>query len=111
MPGRSGAVQAVQKRNGEFATEADDMAATLRSHWSDVFRARGVDEQLLQTWLEEDRACRETPAIERAPDAPSHGALRNLRVTKRHVRKAIAETGSSAPRPDGIPYRAWKQLR
>ena len=26
MPGRSGAVQAVQKRNGEFATEAEVLA-------------------------------------------------------------------------------------
>ena len=110
MPGRSGSIRAIQKRSGEFATEADDMAATLRSHWSGVFKSRGVDEQLLQTWLDEDRTSRGPPSAGSGRGAPSHRALQDVLVTKGHIRKAIDAAGRSAPGPDGIPYRAWAQL-
>ena len=110
MPGRGGAVQAVQKKNGELATDADDMAATLRTHWSEVFTAKGVDTQLLRTWLDDDRAAREETSSSSSSGAPSHQVLRDLRITKRHVQKAIGTSKDSAPGPDGIPYRAWRNL-
>ena len=116
MPGRGSAIPAIQRPNGEFATETGDMASILREHWSAVFKAQGVDEALLQEWLAEDRATRaDGPRDGRAVEppaecAPSHRALQNLRISRQHVRLAIQTSKNTSPGPDGIPYRAWRLL-
>ncbi len=102
-PGKSDSIGAVIDDRGRYLTEPQAMADFLRGHWSEVFRARGVDQSRLQTWLDDD-------AVERGSAAPTHEALRQLRVRRRDVRKALKKSNNSAPGPDGIPYGAWRAL-
>eukprot|EP00959_Pyramimonas_sp_CCMP1952_P357118 7477544-Pyramimonas_sp.AAC.1 len=42
--------------------------------------------------------------------APSHSELLRVRPSRRHMQRAIALSGNSAPGPNGIPYSAWRRL-
>ena len=78
------------------------MASTLRSHWSTIFTAKGIDEALLERWLDEDLDNR--PASESQPfprDA--------FKLKKKHIRYAILNAKNTAPGPDGIPF--WARSR
>ncbi len=102
-PGKCGAIGALIDERGRFLTDPQAMANFLRHHWANVFRARDIDQDRLQTWLEEDEQ-------DRAQQGPSHEALRGLRLRRRDIRKAIKLSNNSAPGPDGIPYGAWRAL-
>ena len=78
-----------------------------------MFRAQGVDNALLQKWLAEDRAARGDSSVdagERGTQAPTHQALRQLRVTKEHIRRAIATSKNTSPGPDGVPYKIGRAV-
>ena len=81
-PGRCGAVRAIKDRSGTHLTEPAAMAAALRTHWQQVFRARGIDEDLLQQWLKED-------ADHRAEQGPLRDGLLHQRLENEHVAKAL----------------------
>ena len=100
-PGKSDSIGAVIDDRGRFLTDPQAMADHLRQHWAEVFRARGVGQDRLKTWLDEDTA-------ERGTTAPLHDALRNLRVRRRDIKRALKRSNDSAPGPDGIPYGAWR---
>ena len=102
-PGKGGAVGAVVGDRGEVLSDPQDMANHLRKHWAEVFRARGVDETKLQTWLDED-------GQQRSEQGPTHDAVQGLRLRKRAIRKALKLSNNSAPGPDGLPYGAWRAL-
>ena len=88
---------------GRFLTDPQAMADLLRSHWSEVFAAKGIDEDKLDAWLQDDGRAR-------GAEAPSHHELHSVRVKKRHIRMALKLSNNSAPGPDGIPYGALRAL-
>ena len=98
-PGKSDSLGAIQLPNGDVATDPAAMAKALTEHWAQVFTERGIDEAMLERWLQEDLDAR--PPAERRPLEP-----RMLRVKRRHVLSAILRSNNSAPRPDGIPFSA-----
>ena len=102
-PGRCSSVKAVRDGDGTYLTESSSIANALRTHWREVFRARGIDEARLQVWLAED-------AAERGRRAPSHHNLRGVQLTRRHIRTALSTSNNSAPGPDGLPYAAWRRI-
>ena len=102
-PGKSDSIGAVIDDRGRFLTDPQAMADHLRQHWAEVFRARGVDQNRLNTWLDDDTA-------ERGSTAPAHDALRNLRVRRRDIKRALKKSNDSAPGLDGIPYGAWRTM-
>ena len=106
-PGRSAALTAVEDSEGTICTDGPSMATALRRHWEDTFSARRLDGNLRREWLREDA------------DSPDglHAAVRPLlakpeawELRRADVQKAISQTSSSAPGPDGIPYAAWRRL-
>eukprot|EP00959_Pyramimonas_sp_CCMP1952_P426008 8923009-Pyramimonas_sp.AAC.1 len=84
--------------SGVAQTNLDDMVAVLRAHWKSVFWGRGHSSDLLCTWAEEDQAAR--PA-----ERPLQGLPVQVRLRRRHVRRALKLTGNAAPSPDGIPFK------
>jgi len=102
-PGKGGSVGAIRCGGGALATDAASMAKVLSQYWGDVFRSRGVDEELLKTWVAEDIAVRQ-----------SHGelqpAMADVRLLRKHVAAAVHHSNNSCPGPDGIPYAAWRRL-
>ena len=77
-------MQALLLGDGTHATNPEEMAAALNSHWAEVFKANGIDADLLQEWLREDsehrRSDLEPPAgpVTAGGWAPSHSEV--LRV-------------------------------
>ncbi|CAK0832879.1 unnamed protein product, partial [Prorocentrum cordatum] len=57
-PGRAGGVSAVERPDGEVVTCPDGKANALRSHWGQVFKAKGIDTALLRAWTDEDEDTR-----------------------------------------------------
>ncbi len=102
-PGRGGSIGAVLDNRGHFLTEPQDMANHLRSHWSKVFKAKGVNKRKLDQWLADDKT-------KRSEAGPSHEALRGVKVRRRDIRKALKLSNNSAPGPDGIPFGAWRAM-
>ncbi len=102
-PGNASSFGAITDQRGRVITDAQGMVAILRDHWSKTFQANGVDEERLQAWLQEDQEHRQV-------HGPSHSPLADLRLRKRHIRKAIKLSNNSAPGPDGLPYGAWRAM-
>jgi hypothetical protein len=91
---------ALSTPDGHVTSRPDDMAEILREHWGGVFKARATDALEEKLWLDRIREqCR--PSDARWHD-PKSWAIR-----RRHIRKAIATSGHSAPGPDGIIYSAY----
>ena len=68
-----------------------------------MFRSRGVDEELLKTWVAEDIAVRQ-------PHGELQPAMADVRLLRNHVAAAVHHSNNSCPGPDGIPYAAWRRL-
>ena len=68
-----------------------------------MFKAKGINQDKLNSWLDED-------TDHRSQHGPSHDDVRNIVVRRRHVRKALKLSNNSAPGPDGIPYGAWRAM-
>ncbi len=102
-PGKSGAIGAVIDNRGKFLTDPQAMANHLRLHWANVFKAKGVNQERLQAWLDED-------SDGRAEQGPTHEGLRSIRLKRRAIRQALKQSNNSSPGPDGIPYGAWRAL-
>ena len=102
-PGRAGAVNAVRNPRGEIRTDSESIAKLLKTHWSNIFLAQGIDSVRLKLWLEEDQDDR--PFAEFLPFPAD-----KFKLTKKHIRRAIDHSNNSAPGPDGIPFAAWRKL-
>ena len=103
LPGGSSSIKALNHPSGEYLTDPSSMADVLRDHWAAVFQARGVREELLDSWLQDDLAHREA-------HGPLHSSLQHVRMTKRHIERAVRCSNNSSPGPDGIPYEAWRAM-
>lgn len=106
-PGRTSSLSAVVDPNGRVATDPEEVAAVLRGHWAQVLAARRCDGEALERWLAEDEAADPTE-FGRDPLPPRGAGAWTPR--RSDVAWAIAQSGSSAPGPDGIPYAAWRKL-
>ena len=111
-------MQALLLRDGTHATSPGEMAAALNSHWAEVFKANGIDADLLQEWLREDSENRvgatgEPPAglVPAGGWAPSHSELLRVRPRRLRALRAMTVLGTSAPGPNGIPCSASRRLR
>ena len=83
--------------------EPAKMADILKKHWSEVFESRGVDVDLLGTWVEDD-------ARSRRDDGSVQELMKWVKVSRKHVVQAIERSNDSSPGPHGIPYRAWRRM-
>eukprot|EP00974_Lingulodinium_polyedra_P092126 8927486-Lingulodinium_polyedra.AAC.1 len=80
------------------------MADALRSHWSGIFTAGGIDRGLLKKWVDED--------IASGPSGAARSPLRPFpKLRRSHIKQAIDSTGNTSPGPDGIPFAAWRKCR
>ncbi|CAK0848639.1 unnamed protein product [Prorocentrum cordatum] len=102
-PGRVSAVDCVLDEHGEARTTPEEMAATLRTHWGKVFQRRGVDDDMLAEWLDQDSDHR--PLDQLGPFPP-----RSFRLKKKHIREAIRRSSCSSPGPDGLSFLAWRRI-
>ena len=98
-PGCSDTIGAILDSQGKYLTDPQSMANYLQLHWKEVFKAKGINQEKLNSWLNED-------TDHRSQHGPSHDDDRNIVVRRRHVRKALKLSNNSAPGPDGIPYGA-----
>ena len=73
----------------------------LRGHWEQVFKQKGVDQQLMDAWLQEDAQHLPTDCHEHLPHEV---------VPRATFRKAVKLIGNSAPGRDGIPFKAWRRV-
>ena len=102
-PGACSTIGGIQSREGGVEHEPAKMADILRKHWSEVFESRGVDVDLLGTWVEDD-------ARSRRDDGSVQELMKWVKVSRKHVVQAIERSNDSSPGPDGIPYRAWWRM-
>ena len=98
-PGSCGSVAALKCADGSMATTPDAIAHELRKHWGQVFSHRAHDDPTLHTWLRQELG-----------SSGSFGNDVDWEVSIENVLHAIKVAPSTAPGPDGIPYRAWKKL-
>ena len=68
-----------------------------------MFSARGVDEERLRTWIDEDLELRRDRG-------EMQEAMQHVRLQREQVEAAIRHSNNSSPGPDGIPYAAWRRL-
>jgi len=102
-PGRNSCIDAVLCDDGTVVTAPEDMAKTLRSHWSSVFERRGVEENKLKEWVADD-------IEERTHLGELQTLLANLKLARDHIKTALDRSNNSSPGPDGVPYLAWRRL-
>jgi hypothetical protein len=107
VPGATVWLTAMADEHGQVTTDPARMAELLRDHWQSVFSERGIDQDLLQRWLDEIVPERRlSGSLDGLPPAGSA----SWRLRKVDIATAIKEANASAPGPDRIPYVAWKRL-
>ena len=97
---------AVVNEAGVVLTDANDIAAAQKAHWSEVFKERHVDTSKIDRWLEEEKGKGSRAMHAGIPPADDH----RWKFREKDVRRAIDLAGKSAPGPDGIPFEAYKKL-
>jgi DNA-binding FrmR family transcriptional regulator len=63
--GANGSIKAMKDEQGMIRTDPKGMIDILQQHWAEVFRGRGVNEDLLEQWLKQMYPQEETPSLER----------------------------------------------
>ena len=81
--------------DGTVTTEPQRMAEEINSHWQKVFDEKRIDVDAAEEFL--SRFARRFPDIE-------------WFLSEEEFLEVIVRTGNSAPGPDGIPYRAWRNV-
>jgi len=77
------------------------MSVALRTHWARVFSGAGINQDILDRWLDED--VDNKPLTDVMPFDPSKMQLR-----KKHIIHALRHSNNSTPGLDGIPFMAWR---
>ena len=104
-PGMGGSVGAIRNKTGEVVTDPGEMAEAQKEHWEDIFQERLVDLKKVKKWLSEEKSCQHN-----MHDKILGGKDDKWKVRPRHIKRAIDMTGQSAPGPDGIPFKAYRNL-
>ena len=68
-----------------------------------MFRARGVDDDKLWEWIQDDLQ-------ERRDTNQGHEVMQTLTLQREHIEAALSRSNNSPPGPDGVPYSAWRRL-
>ena len=96
-----------------------DMIGVLQEYWAEVFRERGIDEAKLKGWLEERYPAEAIPtrALQRNTEGQHHWrvglpteASQQWEVKKSDLANSIKQSKNSAPGPDGLPHKVWREL-
>ena len=115
--GSTGAIKAMRDTAGEVHTEPQAMVGTLQQHWEEVFTKKEVDEGMLERWLSEMYP--KGAGNPRKRDAHGRTGWRfglppendgRWQITKKDVARATKMSKDSAPGPDGLPHKVWKEL-
>jgi len=104
-PGAATGLVALKKRNGNVTTDPQEIAKELEEYWQEIFKKKEVDEKRLRAWLEEE--CDEEGSVKSLLMKVED---KEWSLEHHHAKKAIDNSGDSAPGPDGIPYVAWRKL-
>jgi hypothetical protein len=117
--GTTGAIKAMKSSAGDIRTDAKGMIEVLQEHWSEVFQKRGVEEDLLEDWLKEMYPLDVRDELQRKRSSgggqhwskglPPEGSGQ-WDTRRGDLEKAIKQSKNSAPGPDGIPHKVWKEL-
>ena len=97
IPGSSKDIAAMTGDDGKVTTDTADIAKLLNQHWQKVFSRNATNRALRSEWLEHVRG-------------KFRVSKEQLRPSKDIVRKVIAESGSSAPGPDSVPFEVYRSL-
>jgi hypothetical protein len=117
--GATETIKAMRSDKGEVRTDSEGILEVLQSHWKEVFKMRGVHEETLSEWLDEIYPSSAGPEQERKRDAEGRASWRQglpteasgrWEVKKGDLARAVKQSKNSAPGPDGIPHKAWKEL-
>ena len=95
-PGSCLKIGAIQAEDGRVVYDAGRMVKVLQQHWAKVFEARGVDTNILDTWVAEDKSARI------AVDATQQ-LMRFVVFARSHAKQALDRSNDSAPGHDGVP--------
>ena len=63
--GANGSIKAMKDEQGMIRTDPKGMIDILQQHWAEVFRGRGVNEELLEQWLKQMYPREGTPSTKR----------------------------------------------
>ena len=74
--GETGAIKAMRDRRGKVYTEPARMVQLMQEHWEEVFTCRGINRELLTSWLEDVYPPATAHEQERKRDADGVGAWR-----------------------------------
>ena len=88
-PGKCGSIGAISCGSGALTADAANMAKVLNQHWGDIFKARGVDEEKLRTWIAEDVELRRVRGELQADMA-------KVRLQRTHVANAVRHSNNSS---------------
>ena len=97
LPAGSGDIAAMIDSDGNIATETDEIARVLNTHWQQVFDWKPTNRDLRLKWLE-------------LVKNKFQLSKEQLRPTKAIVTEVINELGDSAAGPDAIPFEVYKQM-
>ena len=111
-------IKAVKNDKGEVRTDTKGIVDALQDHWAKVFKQKGIDDEVLARWLQEVYPEQQRQSgLKRGHDG-SHGWSHGLppktserwKVRRKDIAKAIKISKNSAPGPDGLPYKVWREL-
>ena len=94
----------MQDSHGNRFTTTPEKRQHLEEHWQQVFAAKEYQKDAGKQWFR--KAFPDGQGLENFPARDAE----NRRIHRSDVRKAIDLSNKSAPGPDGIPYRIWRQL-
>ena len=98
-PGNSSSIAAIKCADGSMATTPEAIAEELRIYWGEVFSHREHDAGTLNQWFQEELCGQQVFPQDTCWD-----------IELQNVEHALKVAPSTAPGPDGIPYKAWKRL-
>ena len=98
-PGNCCSVGAIMGDDGNIVSDPRLIVEELRRYWSGVFTRSSCNEELLKDWAQEDGSLPDWAGFED-----------DWRPSREEMVRVVANTGKSAPGPDGIPYAVWRRL-
>ena len=83
--------------DGEIVSDPQGIARVLTEHWQKVFNAKSTDVGLRQSWIHRLRNKMDV-------------SLDELRPTMEDVEDVLKNLPTSAPGPDGIPFKVFRLM-
>eukprot|EP00972_Heterocapsa_arctica_P113023 16434971-Heterocapsa_arctica.AAC.1 len=115
----AGTIKAMRSDVGEVRMDTMGMIEIMQKHWAEVFEGRGVDNEMMERWLEQTYPQSIGRDQERKRDAEGRRNWRQglppensgrWEVRKGDLARAIKQSKNSALGPDGLPHKVWREL-